>query len=97
MIFLVFLFDFEKDLKEKIKKMSKKNPKQILILKKKIEQIINSDETNIEHYKNLKHNLSDRKRVHVDKHFVLTFKYIKDKNFILFIDFDHHDKIYKKQ
>jgi mRNA-degrading endonuclease RelE of RelBE toxin-antitoxin system len=95
-ISLVFSFDFEKDLKEKIKKLSKKNPKQIFILKKKINQIINSDEITIKHYKNLKHNLSDKKRVHIDKHFVLTFKYFKDKNFILFVDFDHHNKIYKK-
>lgn len=34
------------------------------------------------------------KRVHIDTHFVLTFNVNKEKNFILFVDFDHHDNIY---
>ena len=46
--------------------------------------------------KNLRHDLSGRKRVHVDKSFVLTFRYNRQAKSILFIDFDHHDNIYKK-
>jgi len=40
--------------------------------------------------------MKDQKRVHIDKSFVLTFKYFKEKKYILFQDFDHHDNIYKK-
>ena len=91
-------FDYELDdnLKRIIEKIQKRDPQRIEILYKKIKQIINSDEFTIEHFKNLKHDFSDRKRVHIDKSFVLTFKYFKDKKFILFLDFDHHDNIYKK-
>ena len=40
------------------------------------------------------HTLSySKKRVHIG-HFVLVFKIIKRENKIVFMDFDHHDKIY---
>jgi len=91
-----FDYDFTPELKSIIEKLRKKDPKRTEIIYKKINQIIDSNETTIEHYKNLKNNLKDQKRVHIDKSFVLTFKYFKEKNFILFMDFDHHDNIYKK-
>ncbi len=89
--------DFSEILKEKIKRLFKKDRRRYEILMKKIEQITDSDENTIEHFKNLRHDLKDRKRVHIDKSFVLTFKYDKEKNFILFLDFDHHDNVYKRQ
>ena len=64
------------------------------ILMKKIEEIIASGD--IDHYKNLRKPLQNFKRVHIDAHFVLVFKYEKDKDIVYFYDFDHHDKIYKK-
>lgn len=88
--------DFTVKLKTVMKKLFKKDKKRYEILIKKIEQISQSNEFSIEHYKNLKQGLSEEKRVHIDKSFVLTFKYIKEKKFILFLDFDHHDNIYKK-
>ncbi|MFH1751785.1 MAG: addiction module toxin RelE [archaeon] len=91
-----FDYDFTDKLKNIIQKLQKKDKKRVNIIYKKVKQIINSDEITIEHYKNLKHEFSDRKRVHIDKSFVLTFKYIKEKKFILFLDFDHYDNIYKK-
>jgi len=57
----------------------------------KINEVLNSPD--VEHYKNLKHELSDYKRVHIG-HFVLVFRYDKMNNIIYFTDFDHHDKIY---
>ncbi len=59
---------------------------------KKIEEIINTGD--VEHYKNLRYNLKDYKRVHVGS-FVLVFKFDKGFNLIIFEDFDHHDNIYK--
>ena len=64
------------------------------MINKKIKEIVNNDSETIKRYKNLRHNLSDLKRVHIDKSFVLTFKVDITNNFILFYDFDHHDKIY---
>lgn len=87
--------DFSDLLKTKLRKLGRKDKRRYEILMKKIEQIANSDEFAIEHYKNLGSWSSDKKRVHIDKSFVLTFKHDKKMKFILFLDFDHHDRIYK--
>ena len=76
-----------------MKKMAKKDRLLYEQLLKKIEEIINCED--VEHYKNLKHNLKDSKRVHIG-HFVLVFQYDILTNTINFDDFDHHDKIYNK-
>ena len=69
--------DFSNILKAKMIKLFKKDKRRYAILIKKIEKIAESDETAIEHYKNLSHGLGDRKRVHIDKSFVLIFKVFK--------------------
>jgi YafQ family addiction module toxin component len=76
-----------------LNKLSKKDKSTYEQVLKKIEEIINSPD--IEHYKNLRYDLKDKKRVHIG-HFVLVFKFIKEENKIKFLDFDHHDKIYRK-
>ncbi len=91
-----FDYDFSTKLKSIIEKLKRKSPKRVEMIRKKVMQIINSDEFSIEHFKNLKHDLKKEKRVHIDKSFVLTFSFDKERNFILFLDFDHHDNIYKK-
>jgi len=90
----MFSFNLSDELKFKIKKLLKKDRKKVEIINKKIKEIINCDGNSIQHYKNLRYDLKEYKRVHIDKHFVLTFKVDLQKNFILFVDFDHHDKIY---
>lgn len=92
----MFDFNLSDELKFIIKKLNKKDKKKVEIINKKIKEIINSNEQSIQHYKNLRHDLKDYKRVHIDKSFVLAFKVNFSNNFILFVDFDHHDKIYKK-
>ncbi len=91
----MFDYEFSEELKEIIKKLNKKDKKRSLIIAKKTQEIINNDEKSIDRYKNLRNPLQHLKRVHIDRHFVLTFKVDKEKNFILFIDFEHHDNIYK--
>lgn len=90
----MFDFDLSDELKFKIKKLSRKDKKKVEIINKKIKEIINNDLESINHYKNLRYDLKEFKRVHIDKHFVLTFKIFPQENFILFADFDHHDKVY---
>ncbi len=90
----MFDFDLTDKLRLKLKKLAKKSPKIAQILNKKIKQIINNDTETIDHYKHLRHDHKEYKRVHISRSFVLTFKVDKEKNFILFADFDHHDKIY---
>ena len=76
-----------------LKKLVKKDKPLYEQTMKKIGEIINS--TDIEHYKNLRYDLKELKRVHIGNH-VLTFEYNKKEDKILFKDFDHHDNIYKK-
>ena len=92
----MFDFNLSDDLKLIIRNLAKKDKKRVEIINKKIKQIINSDKDSINHYKNLRHDLKDYKRVHILGSFVLTFKVDIVDNFILFVDFDHHDKIYGK-
>ena len=96
MIFLALKWQFSEELISKIKKLAKKDPVLHEMLHKKMEEIINQNPETIEHYKNLKHELSDRMRVHIGKSHVLTFAYITQEDYIYFWDFAHHDEIYKK-
>ncbi len=90
----MFEFDLSDTLKLKIRKLLKKDRKKAEIINKKIKEIVCSDESAIDHYKNLRRDLKEYKRVHIDTHFVLTFRVDKRKNFVLFVDFEHHDKAY---
>lgn len=92
-----FEYDLSDKLREILDKLRSRDPKKVEIINKKIKQIVNSDETTIEHYKNLKYGMSDRKRAHIDKSFVLVFKYDKASKFVLFVDFDHHDVVYERK
>ena len=91
----MFNFDISNELKLLIRKLSKKDRKRVIILNKKIKQIINNDSNSIDRYKNLRHNLKEYKRVHIDKSFVLLFKVDKEENFIYFWKLMHHDKAYE--
>ena len=75
-----------------LNKLSKKDKYIYEQVLKKIEEVINSSD--VEHYKNLKYDLKEFKRVHVG-HFVLVFKFDKMNDLVLFSDFDRHDTIYK--
>jgi len=57
------------DLEKTLKKLAKKNRKQVEIILNKIDEILE----NPHRYKNLRAPLNDWKRIHVDKHFVLIF------------------------
>lgn len=91
----MFDFDISDELKLIIMKLVKKDKKKVEIINKKIKEIINCDDVSINHYKNLRYDLKEFKRVHIDKNFVLIFKVDLTNNFILFVDFDHHDRVYK--
>ena len=92
-----FDFQLSDELKTTIKVLAKKNPKMTEAINKKIKQIIQSNKYTIDHYKNCRYDLKEYKRVHIMKHFVLLFKVFKEKNFVLFDKFGHHDDIYKRK
>lgn len=75
-------------------KLSRKDFTLFRNLVRKINQIGSMDAGSIEHFKNLRHDLSHLKRVQVGS-FVLVFRVKEDS--VIFEDFDHHDRIYKKR
>lgn len=90
-----FSFDLSDELKLIIKKLQKKDRSRVIAINKKIKEVINNTEVSIDRYKNLKYGLSEYKRVHIDKSFVLIFMVDKKKKHIIFDKLKHHDKIYK--
>mgnify|MGYP001570325384 CR=1 FL=1 len=87
-----YKYTTSKHLDKILGKLQKKDKQLYENLINKMDEVINTSD--IEHYKNLRYDMSDRKRAHVG-HFVLVFKYNKEKNLIYFDDFDHHDNVYK--
>ena len=85
-------FETKPELEKILKKLIKKDKKLYEQIIKKIQEIIGCYD--LEHYKNLRYNMKDSKRVHIG-HFVLIFSYGKKRNFVSFEYFDHHDNIYK--
>lgn len=80
-------FDIKLELKKKLVKLFKKDKTRYEAVMKKIEEVVNSSD--IEHYKNLRYDMKDSKRVHIG-HFVLVFNYDKSNDFISFEDYDRH-------
>jgi len=74
-------------------KLAKKNPKQLMIIDKKIKEIRKDPHG----YKFLRKPLQGFNRVHIDKHFVLVFKVDHEKQVIDIYYYDHHDYVYKWQ
>ena len=72
-------------------KLAKKNPKQLNIINKKINEI----RQNPQRYKNLKKPMQHLKRIHVNSNFVLLFSVDEASKVVIIEDYDHHDKIYR--
>lgn len=88
----MFVIKYSEKLKRTLKKLYKKNKPLYQQVLKKIEEIINSG--SVEHYKNLRYDMKDSKRVHVGS-FVLIFQYDKKLNTLNFDFFGHHDEVYR--
>jgi len=90
----VFQVKISKELDKYLRKIKNRPLKSATI--KKMKEIISQDKKTINNYKNLRHNLSNFKRVHILKSFVLLFKVDYEKKIIYFHELNHHDKVYKK-
>jgi len=86
----MYSYELRKSVEKIFFKLAKKNPKQLLIIEKKIEEV----RQNPQHYKNLRKPLQHLKRIHIDKSFVLIFSVDENKRHIIIEDYDHHDNIY---
>ena len=90
---MTFRSEPSEELQKALKTLKRKDYALFIALEKKMRQIASLDELGIEHFKNLRHDMSHLKRVQIGS-FVLVFR-IKE-GIIVFEDFDHHDRIYKK-
>ena len=75
-----------------LKKLFKKNPKQLEIINKKVNEI---RENSFHSYKFLRSPLNGFNRVHIDGHFVLIFRIIHNEQAVELWHFGHHDEVYK--
>ncbi|ODS34856.1 hypothetical protein BEH94_09900 [Candidatus Altiarchaeales archaeon WOR_SM1_SCG] len=78
-------------LKVVLRKVYKKDRKQWNGIKGKMDEIVE----NPHHYKPLSNKLKNRRRVQIGS-YVLVFKIYEQEKVVKFIDYDHHDNIYKK-
>ncbi|HLD97750.1 MAG TPA: addiction module toxin RelE [Candidatus Nanoarchaeia archaeon] len=86
-------FEIKPELERILKKLFKKDKNLYEQIMKKIEEVVESYD--VEHYKNLRYNMKESKRVHIG-HFVLIFNYDKKSDFVSFEYFDNHNNIYKR-
>ena len=75
---------------KKLKKLKKKDRVQFEAVRKKIKQILKNPYV----YTPLKNILKERYRVHIG-HFVLLFVIHAKERVVEFIEYEHHDKVYK--
>ncbi len=71
-------------------KLSRKNPKQLLIIRKKIAQILE----NPGRFKPLRSDMKNYREIHVDKHFVLVYAINEEAKTVRIVAYDHHEKIF---
>lgn len=75
---------------KKFKKLTKKDPKKLILIGKKIDEIIQDPHR----YKNLRTPLNHLKRVHIDKSFVLIFSVDDNARLVIIEEYEHHDNVY---
>jgi YafQ family addiction module toxin component len=73
-------------------KLSKRDKTQLKAIQKKILQILE----NPYKFKPLRAPLQNKRRVHIDKSFVLLFSIDEKNKKVIVENYDHHDDIYKR-
>ena len=86
----MYEFHLTRKIDKNFQKLNRKNPKQLVMIYRKIAEIIISPH----HYKNLRRPMQHLKRVRVDS-LVLVFSVDEEKKTVIFKNFTHHDEIYK--
>ena len=86
----MYSYELRKSVEKILFKLAKKNPAQMEMIYKKIEEIIQ----NPQHYKNLQYPLQHLKRVHIDKSFVMVFAIDESRKTVIIEDYGHHDEVY---
>lgn len=87
----MYNFEIKPTLEKKLFKIKKKDKKTFKRIADKIKEIIIEPH----HYKPLKVPMQNIRRVHIGS-YVLTFEINEGESLVEFIDYDHHDKVYRK-
>jgi len=87
---VIYSLEFDKIFLKRLKKLKRDNLQLYERLKKKLDEILE----NPEHYKPLSNVLKGKRRVHIGS-FVIVFMVDEEDKKVTFLEFDHHDKVYK--
>lgn len=87
---------FDPELQDILDHIKESQPDKYNAIITKIKQVAENLEWSSGHYKNLKYPLNNYRRTHLN-HYVLIFKVNTNEKSVLFVDYDHHDNIYKKK
>ena len=87
---MLYTLQIAEELERAFRKLAKKNKKQLLIIDKKVQQIVE----NPHHFKPLRGNMHGVRRVHIDSSFVLTYEIDEQNKIVRLLDFAHHDDVY---
>lgn len=88
----MYNLDIKEEADKIFSKLSKKNPTQLMIIEKKVNEIRNNPN---HHYKFLRSPLNGFNRVHIDGSFVLIFTVDHIQKVVTLYYFDHHDNVYR--
>ena len=87
-----YLLDVSREIDGIFAKLQKKDKARLEIINKKVLQIL----ADPNRFKPLRGDMRGARRVHIDKSFVLTYEVDENSKIVRLLDFDHHDKIYKR-
>jgi len=91
MVWKMYKLSVKESLDRKLKKLGKKDRELLLLIDKKVKEILQDPSR----FKPLKKPLQNKRRVHVGGSFVLIYEINEKKSIVTLVDFDHHDNIYK--
>ena len=86
-----YTYEAKEHVQKLFKKMDKKSHMQLLIIRKKLAQILDDPYR----FKPLNKPMQGIRAVHVDKSFVLTYSIDEARKVVIIEDYDHHDNIYE--
>ena len=91
MVWKMYKLAIKERLDRTLKKLAKRDRELLLLIDKKVKEILNDPYR----FKPLKKPLQNKRRVHVGGSFVLIYEIKEEHKIVTLVDFDHHDNIYK--
>ncbi len=88
----LYSLDARDGVKDTFKKLERKNPKQLQIIRNKIIHILEDPHK----FKPLGGDRHGEWEVHIDKHFVLVYSIDEENKVVILEDYDHHEAIFGK-